>query len=485
MNDLSLSPVFMPDETCVLAEGPVAESSRLTVEVIDDARSFSSFEAEWDGLVENSTATVFQSFDWQYLWWKHFATSPDCRLFIILVRDGETLVGIAPFYIQSYSVIGLRIFRRLKFLGGGLQSSHLTVLSLERDGPADYLDIVAARGFEEAVSRAVADLLREKSYMWDDMYFQNVPEGALLLSHLVPLLETSGCELATASTDACLKVELPDTYEGYLLPLKKKVRQHFRHAYRGYFQNPEYLLEDVVENGRISDKLETLSRLHQKRWNAVGYPGLFSDKRFEGLHNELAETFARKGRLWFKILTKKGKPIVVELGYKFNGRIYPYTSGFHQDRGAGSQSSSPGLAMKLLVIEEGIREGYQIVDLSRGGESYKYDLTSNVTYNSEITARFVSRSSAVRKVAFGVYRNLNSVFARANCEIGIMRVLARQKGTPLIFSEYFESVKKRFSGESRSVISRLAAAKLNSFRRENNNVNKESKVKETAGTIEG
>ncbi len=480
-----MSPVFVSDEFSVLPEGQATGPVRLTAEIIDDVNLFAMLEADWDELAENSTATVFQTFDWQYLWWKHFATRPDCRLFIVLIREGERLVGLAPFYIQSYSVLGLSVFRRLKFLGGGLQSSQLTVLSLERDGPADYLDIVAATGFEEEVSRTLGEVLKEKSYLWDDMYFQNLPEGAILSSHLLPLLGESGCEISTSTTDACLKVELPETYEGYLAPLKKKVRQHFRHAYRAYFQNPEYSLEDVISTGSIGDSLEILSRLHQKRWNAVGYPGLFSDKRFTSLHSELAETLARKNRLWFKMLRKGGKPVVVELGYKFNDRIYPYTSGFDQERGTGSQNSSPGLAMKLLVIEEGISEGYQIVDLSRGGESYKYDLTSVVTHNSEVTARFSDGGSGARKTAFGVYKNLNSVYARVSCEIGIMKVLARQKGTPLVFSEYLESVKKRFSGESRSVISRLAAGKFKLFHRDNDGVNAEVKEKDTARTLEG
>ncbi len=455
VNELSIGYWGLPEEAWTLQEQSPSGDFELTVQVVNEVSAFASLEHQWDELAENSSSTVFQTFDWQYLWWKHFATRHDCHMFLVLVKSGEKLIGIAPFYIQSYSILGFRIFRQLKFTGGGIQSSKLSVLSLERDGPSDYLDIIAMRGHERQVTSVLAGFLREKAYLWDEMYFQNIPEESIISAYLLPLMRQSGCSVATSTADECLKVDLPDTYEAYLGSLKKKARQHCRHACRVYFENQQYKLDDVSQPGKIDGSLEVLSKLHQKRWNELGYAGLFSDSRFESLHNDVAKTFAKKGRLWFKVLRREGKPVAAELGYKFNGRIYPYTSGFDEGRVAGSPHSSPGLAMKLLVVKDGISSGSKMVDLSRGGEGYKYDLTSNVTHNIHATVHFSSRKTDRRRRTFHVYRAVVSTMARVNCEIEIMRVMARQKKTKFILPDYVRSLRHRASTGSTGLFSRL------------------------------
>lgn len=460
MNELSIGYWGLPEEAWTLQEQFPSNDFELTVQVVNEVTAFASLEREWDELAANSSATVFQTFDWQYLWWKHFAVRRDCHLFLVLVKSGEKLIGIAPFYIQTYSIMGFRIFRQLKFVGGGIQSSRLTVLSLERDGPSDYLDIVAMRGHERQVASVLAAFLRQKSYLWDEMYFQNVPEESTISTYLFPLLRQSGGSMTTSTADACLKVELPDTYEAYLRSLKKKARQHCRHACRVYFEDEQYKLEDVSQAGKIDGSLEILSQLHQNRWNRLGYAGLFSDSRFVSLHNEVAKAFAKKDRLWFKVLRREGKPVAAELGYKFNDRIYPYTSGFDEGRVAGSPHSSPGLAMKLLVITDGIRSGFKMVDLSRGGESYKYDLTSAEAHNTHVNLYFSSRKNDRRRKAFHVFTSFVSAVARVNCEIEIMKVIARQKKTKFIFPDYARSLRRRFSAGNASLSSRLKKGNL-------------------------
>src|SRR5579871_4946997 len=54
-----------------------------------------SIAAEWDELVsESETNTVHQLFAWNEIWWRHLANKRD--LFVLSVRWGDHLVGIAP-----------------------------------------------------------------------------------------------------------------------------------------------------------------------------------------------------------------------------------------------------------------------------------------------------------------------------------------------------------------------------------------------------
>src|SRR6266849_572366 len=70
----------------------------LSVEVVLNKKSFFSLREEWNSLVESSTAGIYQTFDWQWSWWRHFGDS--FQLHVVVVRRGEHVIGIAPFYLE-------------------------------------------------------------------------------------------------------------------------------------------------------------------------------------------------------------------------------------------------------------------------------------------------------------------------------------------------------------------------------------------------
>ena len=64
------------------------------VEVADSAQ-LSAMRAEWNELFEESdSATIYQSWEWNEAWWNAYEKGK--RLRLLLVRDGSSLVGIAP-----------------------------------------------------------------------------------------------------------------------------------------------------------------------------------------------------------------------------------------------------------------------------------------------------------------------------------------------------------------------------------------------------
>src|SRR5438067_1987012 len=73
--------------------------SELTIEQIDDVRSFAALEGEWWALWNRSAAaTPFQTPAWLLPWWDAFAPGPLCA---VAIRLGGTLVGLAPLYGES------------------------------------------------------------------------------------------------------------------------------------------------------------------------------------------------------------------------------------------------------------------------------------------------------------------------------------------------------------------------------------------------
>ncbi|MDZ7808683.1 MAG: hypothetical protein U5K71_16465 [Gracilimonas sp.] len=87
----------------------------LSTIVITTASEFEEISSEWKALVEIADVEIFQTFEWQHTWWKYFGGNN--KLHIVLFKKGSQLVGIMPFFIDYFHVIGYPVYRCLKMIG--------------------------------------------------------------------------------------------------------------------------------------------------------------------------------------------------------------------------------------------------------------------------------------------------------------------------------------------------------------------------------
>src|ERR1039458_4171160 len=87
---------------------------RLRVEVISDFDSLVSAQPAWDRLVDLAGIDhPFLGHDWILSWWESFGAGR--KLNILLVKDGEDLVGIAPLMVSRQRMYGVPL-RELGFI---------------------------------------------------------------------------------------------------------------------------------------------------------------------------------------------------------------------------------------------------------------------------------------------------------------------------------------------------------------------------------
>ncbi len=405
-----------------------ADTGEITLQIINDLAGMESLAEEWEELDSRSTATVFQTFDMQRSWWRHFGAGPGRHLYVVAFRSEGRLVGIAPFFIRTSSLVHFRTYSRLLLLGSGLESPWSPLLSLERQGPLDYLDIIAERGFEERISRALLGVLQHEVYLWDEIELQNIPENGVVYTFLRPMLEAAGYSVAAEQEDICPYATVPRSLEEYLHSLRRSVRRNLRYTQREFFSGHDFEAERVT--GRSLDSgMQILANLHQKHWNAAGYPGLFADNRFGLLLREVAEPLEKKGRLWFRLLRRGGKAIAANLCFSFHSRFYSYISGFDRKSGGSSNYSGAGAALRLLAISDAIHSGFEVFDMGRGAETYKFQLASGVSRNWRITARKVRRDGgSLRTQAYRTISLWRRSVGRVRCEMTILSTIGREHG---------------------------------------------------------
>jgi CelD/BcsL family acetyltransferase involved in cellulose biosynthesis len=423
----------------------------LELEVITDSSRFLALHNEWNHLVEVCPTSIFQTFDWQWVWWKYFGEG--LHLHIITFRKNGRLIGIAPLYLGVASLFGIKLYRRLRFMGGGVEDSSAQ-WDLAQFGPSDYLDIIAIPEAKEEVARGFLGYLRKEAWL-DGTELENIPPESLLVKALVPMLKQEGHPYKLVQDHVCPRITLPASLEEYLRGRSAKFRYQLSQTRKAASTLGLFSIETVQSTRDLQKALAELVRLHQLRWNRIGYPGVFADLRFRSFQEEISQRFLENGWLWFKTVRTSGSCIAARMGFRFKNSICDYIAGF--DDRVPEAKRRPGYALLLSMIEDAIEEKKQVFDLLRGYETYKFDFTSEIPTNWKIVVWNPLSWRTPRVRLYHVVQYLEFLIRKVIFEGVMFKVHYREHGFPKFLFRY---IAFRWKKLSEKVINDLKMAKL-------------------------
>lgn len=332
----------------------------IRLSVVDSPAALMSLGDEWNRLLEASPArAICLRWEWMQIWWD---TYRDCAtgLRLLLVRHGDRLVGLAPFYLQTERRPGIPPVRTLRFLGTG---------EPEQDEVAsEYLDIIALEGYADRVAAAVWEQLRDRE-SWDQLVFNDVLEDSLVLTTLRRLMAAEGFPAHPELTGIRYSVALPRTWEEYVAGLDAGAARRLPYKRRKLERAGRVEYRRVTGPAELDRAFDELIRLHTKRWQARGRDGVFASRRFTEYHRRLARTLLPQGMLNLGLLSLDGVNIAAHYNLRHAGTEYFYQGGADVEF---ASKYSPGVIAHVYAIEAAIRDGLARYDFMKGGNnSYK------------------------------------------------------------------------------------------------------------------
>jgi CelD/BcsL family acetyltransferase involved in cellulose biosynthesis len=319
-----------------------------------NAEEFAASRDAWQRLVADADVDpLFMSWDWQHCWWTHHAAYLGAKLHLLgLYTEGGELVGIAPFYAHEVLHRGLRI-RRMELLG----------LAWRDDATAfsEYLDVIARRGYADAVLACVARWLRSEPH-WHDLALPYLKPGSLALrlarEHL-----TGIAEVREVDELAGYNVNLPASFAEYTRRLKSGVRRKLLHQ-RGKLG--EIGVVQVAAH-EVGGTLGLLRELGAQRWGDKG-------ERLHRFNMDFAAWQAEAGGLRLTKLTSAGRTLSIMYDVRIGNTEYYLQSAFDP---AASHGLSLGYQHIGYVLERACQEGIVRFDFLAGKgrhRDYKRDL---------------------------------------------------------------------------------------------------------------
>jgi CelD/BcsL family acetyltransferase involved in cellulose biosynthesis len=342
------------------ASGPVQVSRLSTLSEID------ALEHDWHDLERRCRGvTPFMTWEWCSAVARHYVDGRP--LWVMTLRDGDGLVGIAPF--AETRVAGLRV---LRVLASGLGAYSM----------ADYQDLLLAEGREEEAVNALCDDLAQRRG-WDVLHIQELPAASATSRRLMEaaMLRRWPVALQTGSDVHMLPVS--GSWDEYRATLSRSTRNDGGRLTRKLVA--EHAASFTSVDGDPEDvrrAMGDLFDLHTRRWQSVGKPGIFRTQRRRRFDHEVASRFAHRGMLRLSLLRSEDRTIAINYGFQRDGVQYHYAGGF--DPSPKWDRLRLGMLLDLYIIRDAFERGVTRVDFLRGDGHYKDHYRMDTHFNQDL-----------------------------------------------------------------------------------------------------
>jgi CelD/BcsL family acetyltransferase involved in cellulose biosynthesis len=230
----------------------------------------------------------------------------------------------------------------------------------------DYMDfLVAPDAGEEAYAALWQSLCGED---WSDLELWGLMASSPTREIVTRLAREAGYGVAEELEAVAPRVELPESWEDYLLSLNKKDRHELRRKIRRVFDSGAAVDFEVLSTqeeivGAMDGFLDLHTRSRQDKTD-------FMTDDMSNFFRRMASALSAEGLIRLFTLRINARPAASVLCFDAGSCLYLYNSGYDPE----FSSLAVGLVSKALCLQWAIENGKKTLDFLRGNEPYKYDL---------------------------------------------------------------------------------------------------------------
>lgn len=359
----------------------------LTVEIIDSERKFTALEQEWDRLIaESDGSSFFSTFDFVHTAWKHFHGKAD-RLFILLVKRGERLVGIAPFMIKIRRIGGIPLIRAIKFIVEWGNGDKPTLVTTENP---------------ELIWTCIYRFLSTEFTQWESLYAMEQPMNSPLLKQ--PFFSEASYDSMVIQDSISFFVSLAGSWEEYKKNRSRNTRRNWSRYRKKLFALPYGINIHCFESSEnLKEAIERFVSIEQSGWKkgcdfSVG--GTTIQKKF---HEELVLNLARKNMIGIYLLSSGNDDIAGVLIYKFKDIMYGGQITYNLEYA----QYSPGVFLMVELIRQHFESHYKIFDfLGLQGEIPKNSFKRDWSTGEKETVKIMISKKNIRVFLYNIGKKL-------------------------------------------------------------------------------
>jgi CelD/BcsL family acetyltransferase involved in cellulose biosynthesis len=314
---------------------------------INDQDQFAELEYHWNTTLDKSEgANIFLTWEWLSSWWRHYGKQRE--LIILLAKDGQKIVGIAPLVCSTQSVFGLKV-KKIELMG------------VEH---TDYRNFILTEKKDQCLKLFLTHLNKLR---WDFLELKHIPEVDEPLVNLRRFLGENILESERVAA-VCPYIALTGNFDDYLQIMPGRMRRELTRVSKNLSKNYKVAFQrfDTVES--LNEGIDSLVTLHQKRWHSKGGRGSFEgDPEFKPFILDACKQLTKKGLVNLTLLKADDTAVAAALCFEYKN----IRSFYHQGYDPEFSKFAVGNLMIMHIIQGAVQMGYRTFDFLQGDESYK------------------------------------------------------------------------------------------------------------------
>ncbi len=277
---------------------------------------------------------------WLQAWWQVFGEG--WQLYIREVRDGDTVIGIAPLMIRENAAC---------FIGG--------------TDVCDYQDFIVAPGMEKEISTVLLDDLKSNGIK--QLELKHVRPDSVVYSRMVDIARERDRSVECTAEEVSVEMGLPGAWEEYLERLSSKQRHEVKRKLRRLTEAGEINYKWADNITTVPGFMDLFFRMFTE---SRADKAEFLTEQREAFFRNIVDKMSAAGLLKLGVLELDGREMASIICFDYNNTVYLYNSGYDPEY----NYLSVGLLSKVFCIQKSIEAGREKFDFLKGAEIYKYHL---------------------------------------------------------------------------------------------------------------
>lgn len=332
---------------------------------INNIDDFRSIKNEWNNLLNASKdRNIFLTWDWNYIWYKHFHANKELSLLIF--EDGSEVQGIIPL-----------VHRKLTF-----HMINYDILENMGIPNSDYGGIIVSDNCKEIaqIFDLFAKFVKNNKLL---IRMDEIPENIKIYKELKNRLSANAISIFVKRQPLsyCPFLSLEGSWEEYRRKLNKKFRKDIERNTRKFEKEMgEIRFRKSASIEELEDDFNIFLNLQRKKRDDKGYSQIKNHEKCFLL--DIVKNFLANNWLNLSFLEVNGDAISSSLAFEYNNVYYYYLNAFDPNY----HSYSIGKVHNFYILKDLFNRGVSELDFMRGDEAYKSIWTPSRRINERIIA---------------------------------------------------------------------------------------------------
>ncbi|WNM63978.1 GNAT family N-acetyltransferase [Candidatus Nitrospira neomarina] len=345
----------------------------IQVEPISTKCDFLTLHDEWEHLLERSEQySPFLTHEWFQCLLEQYENPPP--LYILTVRDGPKLLGIAPLWRTERYVRGIPV-KQMEFI-------------TNQDTP--LVDFIVEKENQRQVLSAILEYFDGTlGHCWDVLMLTQWPNQSPNFKEVLNRFVEGGNKhlLQTASVTPFLAIQ--GQWDSFLQGHGPRLRKTQRNIANRVSKLPKVEVQCFRQNfnGSVMQEVLQVSRQGWKYQEGKSLANTEDLRRFFSILTMVGDS---RGWLMVWLLKTNGVPIAMEYDLESKGKVFALRSDFDE----AYKECSPGAYLEAQILQWLFVNGYQEYNYGPGLNAYKLhwadDFRTNVridVFNRTLTGR--------------------------------------------------------------------------------------------------